>query len=82
MKQNDIAMILIVVAISGVVSLFAARAFFTTSKDRHVQAEIVQPITTDFQPPSTKYFNANSIDPTQPIIIGGQANTQPFSGKQ
>lgn len=78
MKQKDIALIIVVVAISGVVSFFVAKALFATSKDQHLKAESVQPITTEFAQPSNKYFNAQSIDPTQQISIGGTENNAPF----
>ena len=81
MKQKDIALILVVAIVSGTISLFVARDIFTTSKDRKLQAEIVQPITTDFQTPGNKYFNSNSIDPTQKISIGDGQNTAPFNSQ-
>lgn len=79
MKKQDLTLIIVIAVISGVISFFVAHSIFTTSQDRNVKAEIVKPITTDFTSPSTKYFNSNSIDPTQPIVIGGQANTAPFN---
>lgn len=80
MKQKDVALIIVVVAISGVVSFFIARTVFTSAKDRKLEAEVVKPITTDFTQPSNKYFNSQSIDPTQLIQIGSAPNTAPFSG--
>jgi pyridoxal biosynthesis lyase PdxS len=82
MKQKDIALILVVVAVSGVISFFVASGIFTSKNDRAMQAEVVQPVTPDFSQPSNKYFNANSIDPTQQIHIGDGQNTAPFNGKQ
>lgn len=78
MKQKDIALIVVVVVVSGLVSFFVARMFFSKPGDRQVKAEYVQPITDTFTTPNTKYFNANSIDPTQQIQIGDGTNTAPY----
>lgn len=82
MKQKDIALIIVIVFISGVVSFFVSRAIFASPKSRGQQVQVVQPITADFPTPSDKYFNTNSIDPTQPIQIDNNNNTSPFSSGQ
>lgn len=82
MKQKDIALIIVVVAVSGVVSFFVAQFLFLKPEDRQVKAEYVQPITDTFTQPDKKYFNANSIDPTQPIQIGDGNNTAPYNATQ
>ena len=82
MKQKDIALIILVAGIAGVVSFFASRAIFASSGSRQQQAEVVDAITTDFVKPSSKYFNANSIDPTQLIQIGNNNNSNPFAAGQ
>ncbi len=79
MKQKDIALIIVIVAISGIVSFFVSRLVFTPAKDKQQKVEVVAPITTDFNTPSSKYFNQNSIDPTQTIQIGQNANPAPFN---
>lgn len=81
MKQKDIALILVIAIVSGMISFFAARMLFTTDKDRQMKAEVVDAITTDFEQPSSKYFNANSINPTLQIQIGNDVNANPFSGE-
>jgi hypothetical protein len=80
MKQKDIALFIIIAAVSGIISFFAARAIFVSPQHRKLEAEIVTPISTDFTHPSNKYFNANSINPTQQIQIGNSENTAPFQG--
>jgi hypothetical protein len=79
MKQKDIALIIIVVAISGFISVFVSKDLFSSPKSRQQQAEVVQPITSDFPAPDTRYFNSSAFDPAQPITIGQNANTSPFS---
>lgn len=80
MKQKDIALILVVIFISVVVSLFISNKIFASPKNRQQQVDVVQSITDDFSQPDKTYFNSNSIDPTQPITIGQNANSNPFNG--
>lgn len=80
MKQKDIALIIVIVAVSGVISFLASRWVFARPADRQQKAEVVDVITSDFPLPDTKYFNNQSIDPTQLIEIGGSNNPNPFGG--
>ena len=82
MKQKDIALIIVIAFISAIISLFASKAIFGSSKSQQQQAEIVQSITTDFPKPDTRYFNDQAFDPTKVITIGQNANPDPFSGSQ
>lgn len=79
MKQKDIVLIIVVVFISGVLSLVLSSMFITSPKNRQTKVEIVEPISSDFKLPDKKYFNDQSIDPTQLIKIGDSNNAQPFS---
>ncbi len=78
MKQKDIALIILIVAFAGVVSYFASNKIFASPKNRQQQVEVVQPITTDFPKPDSRYFNNQAFDPTQLITIGQNANPDPF----
>ncbi|HSX23673.1 MAG TPA: hypothetical protein VLE74_01085 [Candidatus Saccharimonadales bacterium] len=78
MKQKDIALIVIVVILSGAVSLVVSNFLFSSPKNRQEKVEVVEPIGADFKQPDKKYFNAHSIDPTQIIKIGDNNNNQPF----
>jgi ABC-type maltose transport system permease subunit len=78
MKQKDIALIIIVIFISGIISYFLSSTFITTPKSRKTEVEVVEPISSQFTKPDERYFNANSINPTQQIQIGNQDNQQPF----
>jgi len=80
MKQKDIILIIVVVFISGVISIFGSKFFISTPKNRKQTVEVVTPITDDFPIPSNQYFNENSVDPTTNVTIGNSTNTQPFSG--
>lgn len=79
MKQNDIALVVVISFISIGVSILASNLVFNTSKDKKLEAEVVTVITPEFNQPDKKYFNTDSIDPTQIIRIGENANQQPFN---
>lgn len=80
MKQKDIALIIVIAFISAIVSFVVSNKIFVTPSNRQQKAEVVDSITPSFQTPSKKYFNANSIDPTQSSVIGGDGNQDPFNG--
>lgn len=79
MKQKDIALIIIIVFISAIVSLFVSKAVFVSPKNRQQKVEVVQPITADFPKPDSQFFNSQANDPTKLITIGQNANNDPFS---
>ena len=79
MKQKDIAMILIVSFISAVMSLVISNAVFGSKSSRSLDSDVVTAITTEFNQPDQKYFNENSVNPTQIIRIGDNTNQQPFN---
>ena len=81
MKQKDIALILVVVIASGVVSFGISHLLFGGAKNRQQRVEVVTAITSDFSPPEARYFNAQSINPTQLISITENANKTPFNGQ-
>jgi flagellar basal body-associated protein FliL len=79
MKQKDLALIMIMVFISIVVALVVSRWVFSSPQNREQTAEVVDVISPDFSLPSSKYFNAESINPTQQIEIGDTNNPNPFN---
>lgn len=78
MKQKDIILIVVVSVISGIISLFVSHALFAPAKTRQQQIEVVGAISSSFSTPDTKYFNSQSVDPTQLIQIGTSNNPNPF----
>ena len=80
MKQQDIALIIVIAVISASVSLVVSTRIFVTPANREQKVEVVDPITTTFNLPSQKYFNSKSIDPTLNTTVGGN-NQNPFSGQ-
>ena len=82
MKQKDIALIAVIAIVSGFISFFVSGMLFAKPSDKEMTAEKVDVITSDFSPPDTKYFNAQSVNPTQLIQIGDADNPNPFESAQ
>ena len=80
MKQKDIALIIIIAAISGAVSFAASHFIFATPRNQQQKAAVVDRITTDFAMPDTKFFNSQSIDPAKLIEVQNSNNSNPFNG--
>jgi hypothetical protein len=78
MKRKDILTLVIIAIFAGILSLVVSKIFFTSGNSRKLTAEIVEPISSDFQQPDTEVFNPQAIDPTQLIKIGDTNNPQPF----
>ena len=81
MKQKDIALIVVVAVISIVVATLASNVLIG-SGGRQQEAEVVDAISATFESPSQDYFNSQSVDPTQIIRIGENANPTPFEQAQ
>ena len=79
MKQKDILTIVVIVIISGVLSLVISNSIFVKPKDRKTEVEIVAPITSSFQELDKKYYNPQAFDPTKIITIGQNDNSDPFN---
>lgn len=79
MKSKDWTLIIVVVFISVIASIIVSKAIISTPKNRQQKVEVIDPITSDFPAPDTKYFNSKSVDPTHLIRISTNANNGPFS---
>lgn len=79
MKHKDIILISFVVIVSGIFSYIVTSYLFASPKDRQEQVEVVEKITTDFPEPDKRYFNNESVNPTQTIRIGEGTNASPFN---
>lgn len=79
MKQKDIATLIIIAAVSAVVSFFISGKIFVTPANRQQKVEVVDVIDSSFQTPSSKYFNNDSIDPAQLVQIASNNNQNPFN---
>lgn len=79
MKQKDLILVIVMVFIGAVISFVVSRWLFASPKNTKQSAEIVDVIGPEFTNPSSRYFNANSVNPTQQIEIGGSSNPNPFN---
>lgn len=79
MKQNDIAALVLIVAVAGVISYFVANAVIGQPKNNPVQVEQVTAIAPNFPTPDPRVFNDKAIDPTVKINGSGEASQQPFT---
>jgi hypothetical protein len=79
MKQKDYALIIVIVFFSGIVSFFISGKIFVTPSNRQQKVQTVDVIDSSFQKPSAKYFNKDSIDPAQLLLIGENNNQNPFN---
>ena len=79
MKQNDIALILVISFIRLILGIFASNLLFGSKESKQLKSDVITAITTDFKQPDEKYFNSNSVDPTQIIRIGDGSNQTPFN---
>lgn len=78
MKSNDFLLIAVVAIVSGVFSVLLSNMLFTPKSSKELSAQVVDPITADFQTPDKRYFNDQAINPTQLIQIGDSNNPNPF----
>jgi hypothetical protein len=77
MKQNDIILVAVCVVVGGTFSLVISNMLFGSSK-RQEKVEVVEKITSEFIQPSSKYFNATAINPTQQIQIDNNSTPIQF----
>lgn len=80
MKQKDIALIIVIAAVSGSISFALSHFLFASPQNQQQQVAVVDAITTEFTTPDPKFFNSQSINPAKLIEVGSSNNTNPFSG--
>lgn len=78
MTKKNLPLILIVAVIAIVFSVILSKFFITTQKDKQQTAEVIQPISTEFNQPDPNVFNSKAINPTKIIQIGNSENPNPF----
>lgn len=81
MKQKDLTLVIVIAVVSGILSLLLSNMLFAKPENMQVKAEYVDPISKEFEQPSTEYFNGTSINLTQLIRIGDGSNITPFNGQ-
>ena len=81
MKQKDLSIIIAVAVLSAIVSFLLSNKLFVTPENRQQKVEVVDAIVSEFDQPSTKYFNETSINPTQ-ISQLDSTNQTPFNASK
>lgn len=78
MKQQDIAILIVALAVGGIVSFFISQSIFLSSSSKRQSAQKVEQINPEFTRPDNSVFNGQAINPTKLIEIGDQSNSTPF----
>lgn len=78
MKQKDIAIIIVVAFVAGVISFFIASKIFVTPENRQQKVEVIDVLTDEFAKPDPRFFNAESINPAKHSGLEG-TNQTPFN---
>lgn len=81
MKRSDIALLILIVSLTLVVSFLLVKALFGEAQNTSTKVEAAEPISSTLEQPSPRIFNKDAINPTVVIQIGNPANQQPFSGQ-
>ncbi len=79
MKSNDIAMLILIVSISVVLSYFVGTSVFNGDNFRQKEVEVVQAVSPDFPEIDENVFNTDSINLTETINIGDTSSNKPFT---
>lgn len=81
MKQKDIAVIIVVSFVAALLSYFLSNLLIVPKQALQQKASVVGAINPEFKTPDQRYFNKDSVDPTQRITIGDNNNAVPFNEK-
>jgi hypothetical protein len=71
MNKNQISILVLIVAITGLASYFAGSAVLGDKVSKPVSVPTVEPISTEIVKPDQTVFTPDAINPTVPIAIGG-----------
>ena len=78
--SKEIAMVILIAGITGIITFAATNYFFGGSKPK-TTVEVADPVVSDFDYIGKSYFTTNSINPTKDIIIGNNNNAEPLGGQ-
>ena len=71
MKKTDIAMIILIAAVSIAVSFFVANSVFGSVYDGSATVKTIDEINSTITEPSTDIFNEDAINPSVQVQIDG-----------
>jgi hypothetical protein len=70
MNKNQIAILVLIVAVAGLVSYFASSAILGDAISKPVNVETIEPLSSEIVPPDPTVYTKDAINPTVPIAIG------------
>jgi hypothetical protein len=79
MKQSDIAMLVLIVSISLLVSYFVGNSLFAGDSNRVAEVPTAQSISADFPQPSPDVFNEKAVNLTETITVTDNNSDKPFT---
>jgi len=69
MKKTDIAMIILIIALSAGVAYGIANAVFGNISQKSEKVKTIDPITSEIVEPDTAIFNENAINPAVEVQV-------------
>ena len=69
MKRTDIAMIVLIAAVSAGIAYFVASSVLGSMTEQATKVKTIDPITSTVEEPSKKVFNENAINPSVEVNI-------------
>lgn len=78
MKKNEIALLILIIAVSVGIAYAVGQSIFGNVTTKKVEVETAKPISADVTSPSEFIFNDKAINPTVQVRIGDPNNQQPF----
>ncbi len=78
MKKNEIALLILIIAISVGIAYAIGQSIFGKATTKPVEVETATTISAEIEQPNETIFNENAINPTVPVKIGDPSNQQPF----
>lgn len=78
MKQKDVALIIVIIAFSGMLALALTQFVLLPQKNRELTVQKIDKVSSEFNKTDDKVFNSQAINPTKLIQIGDVSNTDPF----
>lgn len=79
MKKKDLTLLAVIIIISAVLSFFISGLLIGSPETDPMEAEVVEAISSEFTAPDSRFFNEDSINPTQLIRVGDEeGNITPF----
>lgn len=71
MKKSDIAMIVLLTAVSALISYFAVNALFEGDvSEKKYTVKVTEAIVDKYTEPSSEIFNKDAVNPTVQVEIG------------